>query len=368
VLASVIPTSRRSTPSRARLGALGVVLALLVGLVVPSGASALSKGLMDEELARSDDQTLRDAFWAVGQSANVKFVRTFVNWDGRYAFPFPHEIDRVKRVAVEGAAHGVDTLFVSFNGELGKHYKDAAKVPLKRYRAMVRKSVEQLRGVPLRIIWSPWNEANYQTQLPKKHGAETWRKMQNIAYDEIKKIDPKALVVAGELAPYARSLKKSSNPGPFLREALGLDKNWKARKGTRAKDYKIKADAITLHSYDYKNNPRKRLSSKDQWTIRNLATQRTLLKRAARTKRVSGTAIKRLYITEFAYIFRESSQTISDTVAATWLQSAWDIAKKNGVRGLLWFNVRDPEKIFFSGLVGPDNQPRAVLPVFQQLQ
>lgn len=369
-----VPASR---PWAARLSGLALVIALL-GLLVPAGASAMSKGLMDEELARSEDQTLRDAFFTIGQGSNVKFTRTFINWDGKFAFPYPHEIERAARVAREGVARGVDTVFVSFNGELGTHYNDAKKVNLKRFRTMVERSAREmhaaLKGVDVRLVWSPWNEANYQTQLPKKNGPATWRKMQNAAYAAVKKVAPKDLVVAGELAPYARSTAKSSNPGPFLRSALGLDKSWRSRKGTRAKDYSIKADAITLHSYDYLVDPRRRLSSKDKWTIRNLATTRSLLKRAARTKRIPGSAVKRLYITEFAYIFKPveptkpSSQTIADETGATWLKYAWDIAKRNQIRGFLWFNVRDPQAIFFSGLVDANNRARPALAAFQALK
>ncbi|WP_320671409.1 hypothetical protein [Patulibacter defluvii] len=361
----------RPTPARSRTLTLLLLLATAAtpALAAPAGASAMAKGLADEVTARGDDAGLRREFFQVAKDANVSFARTFLHWDAKHHFPFPHEVASIRRMATEGAAAGIDTLFISFNGELGTRYKtDARKVSLNGYRKFVRKSVAALKGLPVKLVWSPWNESNYQTQLPKKHGPEVWRKMQNIAYEEVKKQTPKALVVAGELAPYARSTAKSSNPGPFLREALGLDKNWRARKGTKAKDYAIKADAFTIHSYDYKNNPTKRLRSNDMWTIRNLATQRNLLKRAARTKRIPGTAIKRLYITEFAYIFKVSSQTIPDTTAATWLQSAWDIAAKNGIRGLLWFNVRDPKAIFFSGLKDEAGNDRAVLPVFTKLK
>lgn len=365
------PVGPRQTAARPRTLTLLLLLltAATPALALPAGASAMAKGLADEVTARGDDPTLRGEFFKVAKDANVTFARTFIHWDGKHAFPFPHEVASIRRMATEGAAAGIDTLFVSFNGELGTLYKtDARKVSLKRYRTLVRKSVAALKGLPVKLVWSPWNESNYQTQLPKKHGPEVWRKMQNIAYDEVKKQTPKALVVAGELAPYARSTKKSSNPGPFLREALGLDKSWKPRKGTRAKDYAVKADAFTIHSYDYKNNPAKRLRSNDMWTIRNLSTQRTLLRRAAKTKRIPGSAVKRLYITEFAYIFKTSSQTIPDTTAASWLQSAWNIAAKNGIRGLLWFNVRDPQAIFFSGLKDEAGNDRAVLPVFTNLK
>ncbi|MCK9249889.1 MAG: cellulase family glycosylhydrolase [Solirubrobacteraceae bacterium] len=347
-----------------------VLLAVAVGAAValaPSSAHAMAKGLMDENMPRNGDDATRLEFYTVAAESNVKFLRTFVHWDGKHDFAFPHEIESIRRMANEAPHIQIDTLFVGWNGELGRRYKDARRVPLNRYRKMVRQTVKALQDVPIRIIWSPWNEANYQTQLPKKHGPEVWRKMQNIAYDEIKKIDPDALVVAGELAPYARNKRTSTDPGLWLRRGLGLNAAWKPLRGTKRKDYEVKADAITLHSYDYKNDPAKRLSSKYEWTIRNLSKTRSILKKIGRTKRIRARAVERLYITEFGYIFK-GSQAISEEQAATWLERSWNIAKRNKIRGMLWFQVRDPERVFFSGLRTAEGVDRAVLPVFRTLE
>ncbi|MGE4425460.1 MAG: hypothetical protein AB7G37_03295 [Solirubrobacteraceae bacterium] len=343
-------------------------LALLAGLVAaPSASAAIAKGLMDENLPRSDDPALRAEFYAEARKAKVTFARTFIQWDGTVDFPFPHEVESIRRMAVEGAANGIHTLYVGFNGELGSTYTDARQIDLVRYRTLVRRSAEALRGLPVRLVWSPLNEPNYQTQLPKKNGPEVWVKMQNIAYDEIKAVDPDALVVAGEMAPYARNKRKSTDPGLWWRRALGLTSKWKARRGSDDEGHTIKADAITLHAYDYKNNPAKRLRSEKQWTIRNLGTQRRLLRRAAKTGRLPRVATKRLYITEFGYLFR-GSQRIGEARAATYLKRAWRIAKREKVRSFLWFQVRDPGAVFFSGLRDADGKDRKVLDTFRSLR
>ncbi|MGE4425459.1 MAG: cellulase family glycosylhydrolase [Solirubrobacteraceae bacterium] len=349
--------------------ALALTLSAVVGTaaVAPAPAGAMAKGLMDENMPRNGDFDTRLEFYTVAGLSGVKFLRTFLHWDGKHDFVFPHEVESVKRMTEEAQSVGIDTIFIGWNGELGSRYKDAKRVPLKRYRKMVRQTVKAFEDSPIRIVWSPWNEANYQTQLPKKNGPEVWRKMQNIAYDEIKKIDPKAMVVAGELAPYARNKRTSTDPGLWFRRALGLKANWKPARGTKAKNYRIKADAITLHSYDYKNDPNKRLRSKYEWTIRNLSSTRSILGKIAKTKRIRKRATERLYITEFGYIFK-GSQAISEEQAATWLARSWNIAKRNKIRGLLWFQVRDPERVFFSGLRTAEGVDRAVLPVFRDLQ
>jgi hypothetical protein len=338
-------------------------------LVLAPHASALSKGLMDENLPRSDDPADRAEFFDVAKRANVKFARTYIQWEGKTTHPAPHEIDSIKRYALEAKANGIDTMFIGFNGLIaapeGGGFTDARDISLARYKLLVQRSVaalKPLQSAGVRLVWEPMNEANIYTLFPKTNGPEVWRKMQNIAYAEVKKQTPNAMVVAGELAPYARN-PKSTDPGVWVQKALGLDAKYRPKKGTRAKDYAIKADGWTLHSYDYKVDPAKTLRSDTKWTIRNVARTRTLLRKIASTKRVPKAAVDKVYITEFAYI-AEGGQSTSEQNAAKWTQTAWDIAKRNDLRGFLWFQVRDPKEIFFSGLKTIDGDERRVFPVF----
>lgn len=328
---------------------------------------------MDENLPRNDDPVQRAEFLDVAKRANVKFVRTYIQWEGKTSSPAPHEIDSIIRYALEAKAIGIDTMFIGFNGLIaadeGGGFDDARDISLTRYRLLVQRSVEALKVLQdagVRLVWSPMNEANIYTLFPKKHGPEVWRKMQNIAYDEIKKQTPDAMVVAGELAPYARN-PKSTNPGTWVQRGLGLDSKYRPRKGTKAKTYAIKADGWTLHSYDYKVDPSRKLKSDTKWTIRNVARTRALLRKISRTKRVSKTAVSRVYITEFAYI-AEGGQSTSEENAAKWTTKAWKIAKRNKLRGFLWFQVRDPKDIFYSGLKTIDGDERLVFPIFLGLK
>ncbi len=358
---------RRSARRRAARLTLALLALAAPAVALPSSAAALDKGLMDETLPRSDDPAQRAEFFGVARQAGVSVARTYLHWDGTTDFPFPHEIDSIRRMAEEGAAHGITTLFVGINGELGRRYADARQIDLEAYRRMVRRSVEALRGLPVRLVWSPVNEANFASQMPKRNGAETWRRMQNLAYAEVKALDPSALVVAGELAPYARNARNSTHPGQFWRQALGLTSDWKRRAGTSDAEYAVRADAVTLHSYDYLEDPRSTSRSTTRWTIRNLGTTRRLLARAAQTGRLPRVAAKRLYITEFAYL-AEGKQRISEQRAATYLRRAWQIALRERVRTFIWFQVRDPPAIFPSGLRTRDGRDRPVLDVFRTLR
>jgi hypothetical protein len=347
---------------------LAVAAALSLLILPAAAAAAPAKGLMDERLPRSDDPALRAEFFDVAKRAHVGFVRTYISWDGSHAAPFPQEIAAIRRYATEAAAQGIDTMFVGFNGEVGLRYDDARDVSLKRYRSMVRSSAEALRGLPVKLVWSPLNEANILNYLPKTHGPEVWRRIQNIAYDTIKAVDPRATVVAGELAPYARNAR-STDPGRWVQQALGLDARFRPRPGTRARDHALKADGWTLHSYDYRVDPARPLRSDTRWTIRNLARTRTLLNRVAGTRRLPKVAAQRVYITEFAYLFAPGTkQTVPDATGAAWTRKAWEIASRAGVRGFLWFQVRDPAAVFFSGLRTMDGRDRPVLSTFVGLR
>jgi hypothetical protein len=347
--------------------ALLLVLASAVpALIAAPSASALSKGLMDENLPRSDDPARRAEFFDVAKRANVKYVRTYLQWEGKTSAPAAHEISSIRRYAEEALENGIDTMFIGYNGLIaasqGGGFDDARDISLNRYRLLVRRSVAALKDLKIRLVWEPINEANIYQLFPRTHGPEVWRKIQNIAYEEVKKQTPDAMVVAGDLAPYARN-PKSTDPGRWMQQALGLDAKFRPKKGTRAKDYAIKADGFALHAYDYKVDPAKTLRSDTQWTIRNVARTRTLLRRIAGTKRMSAAAADRVYITEFAYL-AEGGQAVSEEKAAAWTKKAWDIAGKNGLRGFLWFQVRDPTEIFYSGLRTIDGDDRLVFPVF----
>lgn len=347
--------------------ALLLVLASAVPLLVAApSASALAKGLMDENLPRSDDPARRAEFFDVATKAKVQFVRTYLQWEGKTSAPAAHEIAAIRRYAQEAVANGIDTMFIGYNGLIatpqGGGFDDARDLSLNRYRLLVRRSVAALKDLRIRLVWSPLNESNIYQLFPAKNGPEVWRKMQNIAYEEIKKQTPSAMVVAGELAPYARN-PKSTDPGRWIQRGLGLDGSFRPKKGTRAKDYAIKADGFTLHSYDYKVDPARTLKSDTKWTIRNLARTRGLLRKVARTKRMPAAAADRVYITEFAYL-AEGGQAVSEDQSASWTQKAWNIAEKNRVRGFLWFQVRDPTEIFYSGLKSIDGDERKVYPVF----
>lgn len=368
-----MPTTLNVAPkatTRVRVALLGLLLTVLalLPLAAPSGAQAMDKGLMDETLARSDNAANRARFFKAVKASKVKFVRTYIEWDGEHQFPLPNEILPIRRLAMEAKAAGVTTLHVDFTGTLGTKYDDAREIDLEKYQALVASTVTVLKDLPINIVYSPWNESNYGVLLPLENGPEVWRKMQNFTYDIVKALQPEAKVAVGELAPYARNKRLATDPGVFLRKALGLSASLKPLKGTTNAEYAVKGDVFTLHPYDYKRDPNKKRKSKTVWTVTNLPQTISTLKKIARTGRLSAEAPKNVIGTEFAYL-AGTSQKISEKKAATYLGRAWRKAKRAGLKGFLWFQLKDPPTgTFKSGLTTNTNRERRVLKVFKRLK
>jgi hypothetical protein len=149
---------------------------------------------------------------------------------------------------------------------------------------------------------------------------------------------------------------------------LGLSKSWKATGS--ASSHTVKADGVALHTYDFKADPNKKRSNRDQWTQANLAYAKSDLKKAAATGRLPSSAAGRVYLTEFAYK-TTGPDKISTTLARTYLKRAWAIAEKQKVRSFVWYQLRDPKskgESWQSGLKSRTGGTRATWTTFRTLK
>jgi len=130
------------------------------------------------------------------------------------------------------------------------------------------------------VRYSIWNEPNWHTWLsPGRTAAAQYRKIYLAAYSAIKRADRNAKVVLGELAPQARP-GASTAPLRFLRDVLCVDSSWHKRKGCGT----VRADAVSLHPYDYKNPPTYKKVPKDDVTIGTVNRLTSALARLRRAK------------------------------------------------------------------------------------
>ncbi len=343
--------------TRTRAGLALATAAATAAVLIPASPSvaAPAKGLQDQEMTINHPH-LRNAFLSDVRAAKVSMLRFNTRWNGRSSVPDIGQLAEIRVTATLAADRGVKQILIvptvtggaSFNPRGRKRGPTASsKISVNGYRQYIRAVATSLQDIPgIEVLYAPLNEPNWYRHLPKRGGAAMYRRLHNLAYDEIKKIDSDAKVLFGELAPYARPLSRnyphgqSANPGAFVREVLGLDRNWKARGSNRT--FTIKADGVSLHTYDFKADPRKRRSNRDQWTQANLAVAKADLRKAARTKRLPSRAVSNLHITEFAYKTRGSDQ-IPTSRARIYLQRAWAIAKREKVKSFVWYQLRDPQ-------------------------
>lgn len=361
-----------------------LALAATAALVPAAGAHAAPlKGLQDQEMT-VNTPTLAPAFLQASEAAGVRMVRFNTRWDGRSSAPDRQQTDAIRNVVLAAvqSGSGISAIEVvptvtggdSFNPKGRKPGPTASsKVSVKAYSAYVQTLANALRDLPVDRFYSALNEPNWYRHIPKRGGPALYRRLHNTAYTQIKRIDPEAKVLFGELLPYARPLSKtypngqSVNPGRFVREVLGLDRNWKAK--GRSKTYAVKADGVSLHTYDFKANPRKKRSDRDDWTHGNLSYAKSALRKAARTKRLPSKAVSNLYLTEFAYK-TSGPDRIPTGRAKSYLKTAWSIAKKQKVKSFLWYQLRDPKasETWQSGLQTRGGSPRSTWTTFAALR
>ncbi len=371
-------------PRNRALLALAATAGTAAALPATSANASLLKGLQDQEMTVNFPHLVPEFLTAADQ-AKVQMVRFNLRWDGRSSVPDLNQLAAIRQFVDQAQASGSGVRAIevvpniaggdSFNPKGKRPGPTAAsKISATAYSAYIQVVANTLRDLPVDRFYSAVNEPNWFRHVPKRGGAALYRRLHNTAYTQIKRIDPQAKVLFGELLPYARPLSKnypngqSANPGAFVREVLGLDKNWKA-KGSNA-TFTVKADGVSLHTYDFKGDPRKPRKNRDEWTHANLSVAKADLRKAVKTKRLPSRAVSNLYLTEFAYK-TSGSDRIPVGRAASYLRSAWTIAKKQKAKSFLWYQLRDPQsssELWQSGLQTRTGGSRATWTAFRGLR
>ncbi|MDA0178926.1 cellulase family glycosylhydrolase [Solirubrobacter phytolaccae] len=222
--------------------------------------------------------------------------------------------------------------FARFTSEIAKHFKGRVA----RY--------------------SIWNEPNWHSWLsPARTAAAQYRKLYTASYSAIKRADRKAEVVLGELAPQARP-GASFAPLRFLRDVLCVDTRWKKRGGCGT----VRADAVSLHPYDYKNPPTYKRVPTDDVTIGTVSRLTNALTRLRKAKALAtaGNREPAVHLTEFAY-FASGPLAFPRATRARYITQAFELARKNPkISQLLYFGLmQNPDVQWNTGLLRPNGTP-----------
>jgi hypothetical protein len=346
--------------------------AIAGGVAAP--ANAMQKGLEDDSMVLSDNAATRAAFWSAAKEARVKVVRVVPRWDPGASQVDPATVTRVTRAIDEGRAAGAKLLIGLYQGNFrGKSASSKVSSTFqKNYIWYFQSLATAIKDKPV-YGYLTWNEPNYGTTWPQKR-AKQWPAFSNRVYKALKKSDKGAKVFVGETAPNVRNATgKSSNPGAFFRTALCLKSNYKPSSNSKACRTKLLGDGFTLHTYDFDYSPTKKPSKsrKDWWVHGNLTEIKSQLKKLVKAKRLSSTAARNIHISEFAYRTEAPNNKFSQSTVAKYTKSAWNSAKKAGIKSFTWYILRNPANPadnFRSGLQSSNGTPYPVWNTFKALK
>jgi hypothetical protein len=333
---------------------ISVALLALVGLLVLHPVAARASAGM--ELALQDDDVFlysspkaRERGLDAAEKLGVKRIRVNVLWarlqlgNPRAHKPPKHPvydfgaIDQLQQEAalrdikLQLTVAGPAPAWATRNHKVGNTWPSAY-----RFGQFVRAVAEHFAGRIDR--YSIWNEPNWDTWLnPVNHAAGIYRNLYTHGYAAIKKADPRAKVLIGELQPYAE--KHSIAPLRFLRGVTCSTVRYTAARHCTG----LRADGLALHPYQFTLAPSLRFGGPDDAPIGSLRNMTSALNKLARRHALTtptGNHLS-LYLTEFGYLSR-GSRALSSRRRAAWLTQAYKIARRNPrVKELLQYQLFD---------------------------
>ena len=234
----------------------------------------------------------------------------------------------------------------------------------------VRAAVEHFRGRVDR--YAIWNEPNHVGWLtPQSSAAAQYRQLYTEGYKAVKRADPAAQVLIGELVPYKNG-SRSSAPLLFLRQltctrtASGVPgvRGYRMRRQGSCKA--LRADGLAHHPYEYRGPPESSYPGADNVTIGTLGRLTSTLAELGRLGALRTPQRQPLdvFITEFGY-FGAGRNSHPDARRASYLRRAYQIAQRNpDVRQMTqYLLVRPPRRYtgsyFDMSIVLPTGEPSA---------
>jgi hypothetical protein len=304
-------------------------------LLLPSTAHA-SRNM---ELALQDDAVFVDQRWmdrekALDHAADLRTKRIRVNviWS-RVLIGGTYHFEQLDNLHAAAASRGIKLQMTltgpapasaTRNHSVGGYRPSPAK-----FAAFARTVATHFKGRVDR--YSIWNEPNLSAWLsPSKSAPKLYRSLYRSGYTAVKRVDPQAQVLFGELAPYRDG--RTIAPLKFLRDVAC------------ARCAPLKADGLALHPYQFTKAPTVRAGGPDDAPISRLRQVTKTLDQLAKRRKLAtpkGRGLH-LYLTEFGYL-SSGRRKQSARRRSAWLSSAYKLARKNPrVKQLLQYQLVDP--------------------------
>jgi hypothetical protein len=335
-----------------RFAAIGIAVVGFVGAAAPAGAAPLEMGIQDDPLFVREPRTYdgqlsklisRDAAYAATNKLSVRVVRINVIWNHVAGVKKTHPWDwSPYDGAVDAAlAHGVEPQLTLTGPAPGWATGDGKPGVVRPKPALfaefVAAAATRYAGRVKR--YAIWNEPNWPSWLsPKSAQPSLYRGLYLAAYGAIKRADPAAEVLIGELAPMGPP-EAAMAPLRFLRSLTCSNSKWQ-RSGSCPP---LTADGFAHHPYVLRWAPEYRGPKADDVTIGSLGRLERALRLLAGRGALATTGGQPLplYLTEFGY--HANSRTIDERQRAAFTRRSYDIAARDSrVRQIVWYQLAAP--------------------------
>ena len=194
--------------------------------------------------------------------------------------------------------------------------------------------------------YSLWNEPNLRVFLAPQSSAPTmYRKLYQAGYTAVKRADPRAKVLLGELFSGNVTGARGRPPLQFLSRMGG----------------NLRADGLAYHPFQYAAPPRQR--SRRYVALAGVSSIRSTLRALARRHalRTSSGGTVPVYFTEFGYQIAGSYGVRPESRRASWTVEAFRMAKRAGVKSMLYYHlVRNYGGGWDTGIVNRGNSATKV--------
>lgn len=214
--------------------------------------------------------------------------------------------------------------------------------------------------LPRVSIWQAWNEPNLPMFFAPT-SADRYRSLLNAMYDEVKAVQPDAIVVTAGLAP-VKSSEPAAFPKEFALRLLCLKHSGGWFKRDRSCRERAKFDVFSVHPYSLRAGPTQRAAVNGNMFVADVIDVTQMVRAATRARTVYPAARKRLWSTEFAWFTNPPNKSTGDPpeLAATRTLTALHELWSAGVSHVTWFAISDdaPALIQGGGFYYADGNPK----------
>jgi hypothetical protein len=260
---------------------------------------------------------------------------------------------RARGLRVHLTLTGPAPAWATGDGKAGVRDPDA-----RAYGAFAAAAAAHFRG---RVaLYSIWNEPNWPSWLaPRRRAAPMYRRLYEHGYAGVKRADPAAKVLIGELAPMGPP-EAAIAPLRFLRALTCRDRRLKPTRRCRP----LRADGFAHHPYTLRWAPTFKGPHTDDVTLGSLSRLERTLDGLARRGALStprGRPLD-LWLTEYGY--HADSTRFTERTRARYAVRAFGIAARDRrVRQLTWYQLAGPprgrRRVWDTALLEHEGRPRA---------